>query len=297
MFVNWFIQKYPYPFRWDMYMLFLKRFCDVWFVTLFVTLSVFAQENTFFWDDGAVPIGWIQQAWEDFSRETFLMQYTLDQPTQYPQVTRDGRFVPSSIESYSVWARHIQACSFIARHNINMLLDAMGRGGQWVAQGDAHDLIRFGLLGHKFLEFTDKNRLISTLDNRFKNQLETVFDIYRYVSNRSYALQSHRVAVFLWDDNNWYVLDPDDGKRTRIPQLFSEYLRNDVEWATWYIRVPGYTSVDPLSVDQFESTLPYLSPELRAFFQVNYFDTPHVLAPDMLNFVQDVSGRSVEEAQ
>lgn len=78
--------------------------------------------------------------------------------------------------------------------------------------------------------------------------------------------------MFLGDDNEWYILDPLDGKKTREPQLFSEFLANDVE-AEWLVRFPGYSKMNLVSNEEFEQVLPYLSPELRTLFET-YQDIP-----------------------
>lgn len=131
----------------------------------------------------------------------------------------------------------MSSCSFLARHNLLFLLDAMGVSPTWMAQGDANDLIRFGRFNGTLTSFTEKQAFLDALDSRKNDHMETVFDVYRFVATRSYDLQSHRVAVFLGDDEEWYLLDTIDGAKTTEPQLLKTYLENDVE-AEWLVRLP-----------------------------------------------------------
>lgn len=211
------------------------------------------------------------------SPEVRLMHMRVQKPSKIPTVLENGRVVVSTVESYDVNAKNVSPCSFTARHNLMSILSAMGISSPWMAQGDAHDLIRFGRFNRTLTSFTDKNELIEALNQRRDQHVETVFDVYRFVTKRSYALQAHRVAVFLGDDEQWYILDPIDGKKTREPQLFTEYLANDVE-AEWLVRLPGYSMIDLVSYDDFNTSLPYLSPELQLYFHTNYFDVPQVIA-------------------
>lgn len=114
----------------------------------------------------------------------------------------------------------------------------MGIYAPRIAQGDASDLIRFGRFNKTLTSFTDKNALLDALNDRRDVSVETVFDVYRFVSRRSAALQAHRVAVFLGEDDEWYILDPIDGEKTREPQLFKTYLKNDIDEAEWLVRLP-----------------------------------------------------------
>jgi|GEM_PF-3219092 len=114
----------------------------------------------------------------------------------------------------------------------------MGIPVPWMAQGDASDLIRFGRINNTLTSFTDKTAMINALNERRDVYVETVFDVYRFVSRRSAALQAHRVAVFLGEDDEWYILDPIDGEKTREPQLFKTYLKNDTDDAEWLVRLP-----------------------------------------------------------
>jgi len=67
-------------------------------------------------------------------------------------------------------------------------------------------------------------------------------------------------------------LDPLDGKKTREPQLFSEFLAEDVE-AEWLVRFPGYSMMNLVTESELQQVLPYFSSELRAFFET-YRDIP-----------------------
>ncbi len=212
-----------------------------------------------------------------------LMRLTIQKPEKTPIVLPNGRIVVSSVESYDV-GTVISSCSFVARNNIMALLDAMGITVPWMAQGDANDLIRFGRLNNTLTSFTDKELLLAALDQRRDEHFETVFDIYRYVSKRSYAMQGHRAAVFLGDDEEWYILDPLDGMKTREPQLFRTYLANDVD-AEWLVRLPGYTMINITTHEEFNKALPYFSPEVQVFFHTRYFDSPQVLAQGMNNLL------------
>lgn len=209
------------------------------------------------------------------SHEMRLMRLTIQKPDKTPVVLENGRFIVSSVESYDV-GTVVSSCSFVARNNIMALLDTMGITAPWMAQGDANDLIRFGRLNNTLTSFTDKKLLLEALDERKDKYFETVFDVYRYVSRRSYAMQGHRVAVFLGDDEEWYILDPLDGKKTREPQLFRTYLLNDVD-AEWLVRLPGYTMINLMSHEEFSKAIPYFSPELQIFFHTHYFESPQVI--------------------
>lgn len=78
--------------------------------------------------------------------------------------------------------------------------------------------------------------------------------------------------MFRGDDHEWYILDPLDGQKTTEPQLFREFLSNDVE-AEWLVRFPGYSRVNLITESEFRQALPYLSSELRTFFE-SYQDIP-----------------------
>lgn len=212
------------------------------------------------------------------SPEVRLMHLNIQKPTKIPTVLDSGRIVVSTVESYDVASKSVSPCSFVARNNIINLLDAMGIPTPWMAQGDANDLIRFGRVNKTLTSFTDKKLLIDALNQRKDAHVETVFDVYRYVSTRSYALQGHRVAVFLGDDEEWYILDTIDGAKTREPQLFTTYLANDVDNAEWLVRLPGYSKINLVSNEDFNSALPYLSVELQVFFHTRYYDVPQVIA-------------------
>jgi hypothetical protein len=199
----------------------------------------------------------------------------VSQPHKIPTVLENGRILVPTVESYDVYMTGVSACSLIARNNIVQLLTAMGITLPPVAQGDAHDLIRSGRSNNILQSFTDKKILLDTLNVRRDEHVETVFDVYRFVAHRPYDLQAHRVAVFLGEDEEWYILDTLDGKKTRKPQLFREYLDADVD-AEWLVRIPGYSMMDPISIEELQAVLPYFSPELQLFFQTQYFDFPQV---------------------
>lgn len=129
--------------------------------------------------------------------ELRLIHLSVQKPTKIPTVLENGRIVVSTVESYDVDVKRISPCSFTARNNIIHLLGAMGLPTPWLAQGNANDLIRFGRFNNTLTSFTDKNLLLEALNHRRDERVETVFDVYRFVSQRSYALQAHRVAVFL----------------------------------------------------------------------------------------------------
>lgn len=207
--------------------------------------------------------------------EVRLIHLNVEKPTKIPTVLENGRIVIATVESYNVDVDGVSACSFTARNNITQILNAMGLSTPWLAQGDAHDLIRFGRSNNTLSSFTDKTLLLAALNDRRDEHVETVFDMYRFVSQRSYDLQAHRVAVFLGEDEQWYILDPIDGKKTRNPQLFTEYLKNDVE-AEWLVRLPGYSMIDLVSQEEFNQSLPYLSLELQHFFRTYNIDTPQL---------------------
>lgn len=110
-------------------------------------------------------------------------------PEQIPLVTDSGRFIVSSVESYDVGAADISGCSFIARKNILSLVSAFGLNVSWMPQGDANDLIRFGRHNRTLTPFSEKKNIIEALNQRKDAFVETVFDVYRHVPTRSYALQ------------------------------------------------------------------------------------------------------------
>ena len=111
-----------------------------------------------------------------------------------------------------------------------------------------------------------KQPQIDALNKRKTDFVETVFDVYRHVPTRSYAMQGHRVAVFLGDDEQWYILDPIDGEKTTAPQLFENYLAHDVDNAEWLVRLPGYSFMNPLESDSLMSILPFFSDDVRQLF-------------------------------
>jgi len=78
------------------------------------------------------------------------------------------------------------------------------------------------------------------------------------------------VAVFLGDDNLWYILDPIDEEKSPKPQLFTTYLANDVDNAEWFARFPGYSRIHPLDTDSLVSILPFLSSELQMFLSNDF---------------------------
>lgn len=186
-------------------------------------------------------------------------------PEQAPLVTDSGRFIVSSVQSYDV-GTVISSCSFIARKNIIALLAALGMTNSWVAQGDANDLIQYGRFNRTLTSFKDKKSIIEALNQRKTDFVETVFDVYRHVPTRSYAMQGHRVAVFLGDDEKWYILDPIDGEKTTAPQLFETYLAHDVDNAEWLIRFPGYSFINPFESESLMSILPFFSDDVRQLF-------------------------------
>jgi hypothetical protein len=198
---------------------------------------------------------------------------TAQKPTKTPVILSNGSIVVASVESYDTVEDTVSACSFIARNNIAFLLESMEVPPHFIARGDASRLIELGRVYGALDSYYDKSSLLNALDVRKKEHGETVFDVYRFVESRPVEIQWHRVAVFLWDDNNWYILDPLDGKKTRNPQLFSEFLAEDVT-AEWLVRIPGFNMANPVSYDEFLLTLPLLSPELYVFFQQQYLQVP-----------------------
>lgn len=86
--------------------------------------------------------------------------------------------------------------------------------------------------------------------------------------------------MFRGDDGQWYILDPVDGKKTRKPQLFSEFLKNDTDDAEWFVRFPGYSMMNLVTESEFAQALPYFSSELRAFFQTYNRNTPLLVYSD-----------------
>jgi hypothetical protein len=249
-----------------------------WVVLVFIASCSFAE--------GDVSLSALGDNWEWSSviSETFQgnipsatrsIYASVSQPHKIPTVLENGRILVPTVESYDVYMTGVSACSLIARNNIVQLLTAMGITLPPVAQGDAHDLIRSGRSNNILQSFTDKKILLDTLNVRRDEHVETVFDVYRFVAHRPYDLQAHRVAVFLGEDEEWYILDTLDGKKTRKPQLFREYLDADVD-AEWLVRIPGYSMMDPISIEELQAVLPYFSPELQLFFQTQYFDFPQV---------------------
>ena len=194
------------------------------------------------------------------------------QPDFQPIRADNGGFVVSSIESYTVsdeWVKPI-SCSFIARRNLAVFAEAFHMYAPFIAQGDANDLIKFGRANNTLTSFFDHKALIDELNKRKLNSFETVFDAYRHVPTRSHALQGHRATLFLGDDDRWYILDPIDGGKTIRPQLFEEYMKNDVDNAEWLVRFPGFSYINPLGEDHLSMVLPFLSRELQLFFQPDY---------------------------
>ena len=185
-------------------------------------------------------------------------------PTKKVIVSGNGRFVVSSVESFTSNATDISSCSYIARKNLGVLLDALGIPSDGMAKGDALKLI---LEKNTLTPFTSTKNIIATLNKRRDQFVETVFDLYRYVPTRPLEIQGHRVAVFLGQDEQWYVLDPLDGKnRGTAPQRFDDYLQHDVKNAEWFARLPGYSYMSPLPSSELDQVLPFLSSDLQLFF-------------------------------
>ncbi len=207
-----------------------------------------------------------------------VTRLTAKKPTKKPTILDNGSVTVSSVESYDIFEKSVSACSFIARNNISLLLEAMSISSDTIARGDANELIQFGRINNTLTSFTEKEKLLTALKDRKDEYVETVFDVYRFVARRPAHLQAHRVAVFLWEDGEWYSLDPIDGKKTREPQLFREFLENDIEGAEWLVRFPGYSKMNLVTSEEFEQALPYLSLELQAFFQTYHQGIPDIIA-------------------
>ncbi len=60
-----------------------------------------------------------------------------------------------------------------------MLVSHLGNGHHRIFQGDAAELIVYGLINKTIQAFDDRESLIQALDERKTNNIETVFDAYR----------------------------------------------------------------------------------------------------------------------
>jgi hypothetical protein len=130
-----------------------------------------------------------------------------------------------------------------------MLVSQLGNGHHRIFQGDAAELIAYGLINKTIQAFDDRATLMALLEERKTNNIETVFDAYRQNTNsltmerpdergRGFFMQGHRVVIFLADDEQWYVLDPIDGTKAITPQLLSSYLPEHFDTKQWFLRVP-----------------------------------------------------------
>lgn len=122
---------------------------------------------------------------------------TASVPSKKPIVLENGSIVVSSVESYDIVEKSLSACSFIARNNIALLLESMNQDSSSIARGDANQLIRLGRAYDTLTSFTEKEALLSGLQDRYDTHVETVFDVYRFVGRRPEYLQGHRIAIFL----------------------------------------------------------------------------------------------------
>jgi len=158
-----------------------------------------------------------------------------------------------------------------------MLVSHLGNGHHRIFQGDAAELIAFGLVNKTIRAFDDRASLMAALEERKINNIETVFDAYRQNTSslimerpddrgRGFFMQGHRAVIFLGDDEQWYILDPIDGAKTTEPQLLSTYLPEHFDTKQWFLRIPGYTFIDIVSTDEFHEILPFLSSELQLLF-------------------------------
>lgn len=203
----------------------------------------------------------------------------VEMPTKTPVVTDDGRFVVSSVESYSVGKTDNRtSCSFIARNNLQELLTAMGIiNTSGLPRWDAKDLIQKGIFWKTVQAFENPENIFEVLDTRNRDFFETVFDAYRYVPTRSPEIQFHRVAFFRGDDDIWYILDPADGKMTTQPQDLRTYISESPQNAQWFLRTQWYSKLNIISSDIFQRLMAYLSPALHGFYQEQYLEVPRRL--------------------
>lgn len=186
-------------------------------------------------------------------------------PEFSPIVMSNGQFDPTSVQSFYAEEKGVTSCSLIARNNLISLLGSMGRSPT-LARGDADKLISDGRASGELVSM-QKDEVLNSLIHRYTESMETVFDVYRYVSHRPTGLQSHRVVVFLWSDSQWYILDPIDGEKTITPQSLLRYIENDIK-AEWLIRFPGYSLVNLVQTQELERSLPYFSSDLQLFYAI-----------------------------
>jgi hypothetical protein len=214
---------------------------------------------------------------EEFDDEKARL--SVEKPTKTPIVLDDGRFIVTSVESYSVGKiDNRTSCSFIARNNIQQLLAAMGLiTTDTLPRWDAKDLIEKGMLWNTVQPFEKPEHLIEAIDARNRDFFETVFDAYRYVPSRSPEIQFHRITLFLGDDGAWYILDPADGQMTIEPQDFKSYMEQWPKNAQWFLRTQWYSKLNIISADVFQRFMAYLSPELHGFYQDQYLEVPRRL--------------------
>jgi hypothetical protein len=205
-----------------------------------------------------------QRQQQSIIREASWMWLDVIPPDRRPAITTDGRFFVSSVVSYDDPGKNIQHCSLVARMNLMSLLGAFDQfDAKIVARGDAVDLIQKWRKLESLKGFSDPGDMIEYLNVRYDLYGETIFDAYRHYPRRSHYYQWHRVALFLWDDNEWYVMDPLDGKQTIVPQKLSEYLPEDFKRFTWYVRKTGFALLRTNSYDRLSQVLPFLSPEIQ----------------------------------
>lgn len=223
----------------------------------------------------------------------------LVQPIQQPIFTGAGRVILSSVSSYKNAGEEtdITVCSMIARKNLDMLLMHLGGSIHQIYQGNATDLIIRGMSERTLKSFDTKKSLIAALNERKDTHIETVFDVYRRnvptleieqwdLDIRRFFEQGHRAVVFLADDEQWYILDTIDGKKTEKPQLLTDYLPNNFNEKQWFIRMPGYSGVDLVTQNEFNTILPFLSTELQLWWSgKREYVTEHPEEPSLIGSI------------
>lgn len=169
----------------------------------------------------------------------------------------DGRLEPSTLVAQQYKDGGIQYCSYTARLNLEMLTGlplrepvdtvwdvawspmiqlepnfdsvTLQNTNKIIRPGDAIDIILQGLR-EGTLQLINPERstiaALNILEHFHASTSMTIFDAYMhhaYMRNNTRTIAGHRFVIFLWNDDQRYVLDPTLTK-TRKPILLSEYL-------------------------------------------------------------------------
>lgn len=202
----------------------------------------------------------LESTYYDYDVEEVIFTYS----EKEPRVDIRWRIDPETIESVDISNRAIWLCSSIARQNLHTLTKLpyyvwFSKDNTMICQQDAVRLVQHGKEHLNEVTGTD---VTAYLNEEYKKNAYSIYDVYIYKPTwiksedvsltayedpmyQSYIQQWHRVVVFLWTDNERYVLDPLRGEKTIQPQHFSLYLTaTEFHWWQRYIPKYGYHAHD-----------------------------------------------------